>query len=54
MTRWDIFCKKVLKYELNFGEIVQLIISFLDPLFQAMINEEKLLKNWNSDKKRYQ
>lgn len=54
MTRWDNFCKKVLKYELSFSEVVQLIVSFLDPPFQANINEEELFENWNSDKKRYQ
>ncbi|MGM0653602.1 MAG: nucleotidyl transferase AbiEii/AbiGii toxin family protein [Bacillota bacterium] len=54
MIRWDNFCKKVLKYELSFSEVVQLIVSFLEPPFQAIINKEELYKNWNSDKKRYQ
>lgn len=54
MTRWNNFCKKVLKYELSFSEVVQLIVSFLEPPFQAIINKEELYKNWNSDKKRYQ
>ncbi len=54
LTRWDNFCKKVLKYELSFGEVVQLILSFLEPPFRANINKEELFKNWNSDKKQYQ
>ncbi len=54
ITRWNIFCKKVLKYELSLDEVVQLIISFVDPPFQAMIQEDELIKNWNSDKKLYE
>lgn len=53
INRWDIFCKKVLKYELELKEIIKCIISFLDPPFQAMINEDDLLKNWDSNKRQY-
>ena len=54
ISRWKIFCKKVLKYELNLDEVIQLIISFLDPPFQAMIIEDELMKTWNSDKRQYE
>lgn len=54
INRWDIFCKKVLKYELDLNEVIKLIISFIDPPFQAMIIEDELLKNWNSTKRRYE
>lgn len=53
MNRWDIFCKKVLRYELNFNEVVRLIISFVEPPFQAMINEEELLKKWDPSRHLY-
>lgn len=52
--RWGIFCKKVLKYELDFGEVVRLIIAFIDPPFQAIVHEEELFGNWNSDRQRYE
>lgn len=54
ISRWNIFCKKVLKYELSLDEVVRLIISFLDPPFQAMIEEDELTKNWNSNKRKYE
>ena len=53
ISRWNTFCRKVLKYELSLEEVVQLIISFLDPPFQAMIKEDELTKNWNSNKRQY-
>jgi predicted nucleotidyltransferase component of viral defense system len=51
--RWDIFCKKVLKYELGLEEVIQMIISFLDPPFQAMIGEDEFMENWNSTHRQY-
>lgn len=51
--RWGIFCKKVLKYELDFGEVVRLVVAFIDPPFQAIVQEEELFGNWNSDRQRY-
>jgi predicted nucleotidyltransferase component of viral defense system len=52
-NRWDIFCKKVLKYELNLEKVIQLIISFLDPPFQAVIKENEFMKNWDSTQREY-
>lgn len=52
-NRWGIFCKKVLKYELNLEKVIQLIIAFLDPPFQAVINENEFIKNWDSTRREY-
>lgn len=54
IARWDIFCKKILKYELGLDQVIQLIISFLDPPFQSIINKDKLIKKWNSNKRQYE
>ena len=54
MNRWSIFCQKVLKFELNLNEVIQLIISFLDPPFQAMIIDDEFMKTWNSAKRQYE
>jgi len=53
INRWDIFCKKVLKYELKMDGVIRLIISFLDPPFQAMIKENEFMKHWNSSLRQY-
>ena len=54
INRWENFCNKILKYELNFKKVVGLIIAFVDPPFQAIINEKEFFKSWNSDKKQYE
>jgi predicted nucleotidyltransferase component of viral defense system len=53
INRWDIFCKKVLKYELKIDEVIKLIISLLDPPFQAMIKENEFMSHWNSSLRQY-
>lgn len=53
-ARWLVFCKKVLKYELDLDEVISLIISFLDPPFQAIIKEDQFVKNWISNKRHYE
>jgi len=52
-NRWDIFCKKILKYELSLEEVIQLIISFLDSPFQAVIKENEFIKDWDSTQRVY-
>ena len=52
-NRWDIFCKKVLKYELNLDIVIQLIITFLDPPFQAVIKKDAFMKDWDSTRREY-
>ncbi|OPL09029.1 MAG: hypothetical protein AVO33_08880 [delta proteobacterium ML8_F1] len=52
-NRWNIFCKKILKYELNLEKVIQLMITFLDPPFQAVIKENEFIKNWDSTQREY-
>lgn len=52
--RWNVFCKKVLAFELSFEEVVLLIIDFLDPPFQAIFNREIMVINWNHKSKLYE
>lgn len=54
IRRWDNFCKKILQYKLDFTDVVKLIIDFLQPPYEALINEEELFKNWNHEKKEYE
>ncbi len=51
--RWINFCKKVLRYELNFSSVINRLIDFVNPPFQAMVNEEELLKTWDPNHKQY-
>lgn len=54
IRRWGNFCKKILQYKLDFTDVVKLIIDFLQPPYEALINEEELFKNWNHEKKEYE
>lgn len=46
--RWDNFCKKILRYELNFDHVVNTIIEFTSPPYNAMIKEDEFFKEWRS------
>lgn len=51
--RWNNFCKKVLKYEPDFTDIVNVIIDFASPPYQSMIEGEKFFKNWSYKDRKY-
>ena len=51
--RWDNFCKKILRYELNFDHVVNTIIEFTSPPYNAMIKEDEFFKEWSSKYRKY-
>ncbi|MDY0234757.1 MAG: nucleotidyl transferase AbiEii/AbiGii toxin family protein [Gudongella sp.] len=51
--RWDNFCKKILKYELDFNNVVDIIIDFIFPPYDAMIKGNELFKKWSYQDKKY-
>jgi len=51
--RWENFCKKVLRFELNFKVVLDVIIQFLVPPFEAIKIEDRFIKFWNSKNKTY-
>ncbi len=53
LERWDNFCKKILQYKLDFNNVVKVIIDFLKPPYEALIQEDELFKNWNHGERRY-
>ena len=54
MIRWNSFSNKVLRMELDFNEVLEMIITFLEPPFSAMINGEICERIWKSESKKYQ
>ncbi|MDD2402827.1 MAG: nucleotidyl transferase AbiEii/AbiGii toxin family protein, partial [Clostridia bacterium] len=48
--RWTNFCKKVLKVDIDFKNVVKIIIDFISPPFQAIINEDEFFKLWDYKK----
>ena len=51
--RWNNFCKKVLKFELSFNDVVKVIIDFVSPPYQAIIQEDEFFKIWSYKNRRY-
>lgn len=53
LRRWDNFCKKILKYELKFNNVVNIIIGFTSLPYEAIINEDEFFKKWNYKERKY-
>lgn len=51
--RWNNFCKKILKYELDFTDVVNIIINFTSPPYQSIIEEDEFFKNWSYKDRKY-
>ncbi|WP_352418884.1 nucleotidyl transferase AbiEii/AbiGii toxin family protein [Proteiniborus sp.] len=51
--RWNNFCKKILRYELNFDHVVNTIIEFTSQPYNAMIKEDEFFKEWSSKYRKY-
>lgn len=52
--RWNIFCKKILKYELDLNLVIEIIIKFTLPPFSAMINGNAFYDKWNANGRKYE
>lgn len=51
--RWDNFCNKILNYELDFVDVVNIIIDFISPPYESIIKEGDFFGIWNSKKRKY-
>ncbi|NLJ95760.1 MAG: nucleotidyl transferase AbiEii/AbiGii toxin family protein [Clostridiales bacterium] len=51
--RWNNFCKKVLKYELDLEIVINTIIDFTLPPFEKIIEEDEFFKNWKYRDRKY-
>ncbi|MBN4062979.1 MAG: nucleotidyltransferase [Alkaliphilus sp.] len=52
-NRWKNFCKKVLKYELDFRQVVEVLIDFVLPPYKSMIYENEFFKTWRHKDRKY-
>ena len=44
--RWNNFCNKILNYELNFTDVVNIITNFILPPYESILLEEEFFKKW--------
>lgn len=50
---WVNFSKKVLKFDLDFELVVNTLIDFILPPFQAMIHENEFIMEWDYKEGKY-
>jgi len=48
LLKWRHFIKGTLKIELEFTEVIEVIYSFLGPIFDAIVGEKEVFETWNS------
>lgn len=51
--RWRNFCNKILNYELDFIDVVNIIIDFTLPPYDSIIKEDEFFKNWSYEERKY-
>lgn len=49
LAKWRHFMKTTLKANIDFKEVVDVIVKFVGPAFNAIVQESELLKEWNPE-----
>lgn len=50
ISKWNYFLRTIKVNELDFGEVIDAMVSFLYPVWQAILDEDELLKKWDKEK----
>ncbi|GAB6107323.1 nucleotidyl transferase AbiEii/AbiGii toxin family protein [Fusibacter bizertensis] len=51
--RWRNFCKKILKYDLEIDNVIDVIIKIIEPPYEAITNQELFKGEWSSEELTY-
>lgn len=51
--RWDNFCTKILGYDLQFESVINSLVRFLSPPFEAMIDKKEFNDMWYCKERQY-
>ena len=51
--RWSNFCKKILKFELSLDDVIKIIIEFIQPPYDAIVNENEFFGIWTPTERKY-
>ncbi|MBV7276702.1 nucleotidyl transferase AbiEii/AbiGii toxin family protein [Clostridiaceae bacterium UIB06] len=54
VKRWKSFCKKILRFDLEFENVLADIIKFLEVPYNAILAEEENFEFWNYKEKKYE
>ena len=50
ITKWNYFLRTIKMSAVDFGKVVNAMVHFLSPVWEAILDEDELLKKWNKDK----
>ena len=50
ISKWKLYLKTIKMPELEFKTVIESIYTFLEPVWNAVINEEELFKKWDKNK----
>lgn len=53
LLRWKAFCRKTLKFDLDFNEVILEIVKFIEIPFKAILEEDETFYLWKHEQKRY-
>lgn len=53
ISKWNYFLRTIKMGELDFGEVVDAMVHFLSPVWQAILDEDELLKKWDKEKNKW-
>lgn len=53
ISKWNYFLRTIKMGELNFGVVVDTMVHFLSPVWQAILDEDELLKKWDKGKNKW-
>ena len=53
LRRWSNFCERVLDEKIDFKDVIEVIISFLNPPFKEIFKDNKSEKTWDFKKQKY-
>lgn len=53
MKRWDSFCKKTLKLELDFEGVLNLMVRFINPIYKAILEDKEYFEVWRKEEKNW-
>lgn len=53
LLRWNSFCRKTLKFNLDFNEVILDIVKFLEIPFKAILEEDETFYIWKHEERLY-
>lgn len=51
--RWSVFCKKILKFDIELQSVIQIITDMLQPPFKAIVMEGEFFGTWSAEEQNY-